>query len=268
MKKFGFIFLVVISQLVSAQTDSCTLYFEKWALESEHVQAKREYWVALPPKFDPKKQYPVLYVLDAETRFSTVQLLMVDRFLTKKGKPHIVVGIPNASWVQRSIDFTYGTSTVRPDGGKMPKNRNNKTITGGADAFFQFINTELMPTIDRKYSTSGHNTLIGHSYGGLFATYVLLKAHRFQQFIILDPSAWYNQGEICAKLKNDFTVAKAFDVFVAYHTDTKYHCGKVEDLVSVLRKFSTVTLSVKSYPKENHSSMYLPALLDAISHLR
>ena len=77
----------------------------------------------------------------------------------------IVVGI--ASPV-RNIDF-------------FPKNVNAETVQelfgelGGADDFSDFIENRVMPYVDKNYRTIPTKIGIGHSNGGTFMNYTLIK---------------------------------------------------------------------------------------------
>src|SRR5574342_722941 len=43
-----------------------------------------------------------------------------------------------------------------------------------ADKFFNFLKSEVIPYVEKKYPANGERTLYGHSYGGLFVTYAFL----------------------------------------------------------------------------------------------
>lgn len=130
-------------------------------------------------------RYPVLIVLDGE--FEHDVTASIARFYAAMSllPPLIVVGIRNTD---RNHDFTPTPVTrfATPPEVQRP---------GGAGAFLSFISDELVPWIDRSYRTAPMRVLAGHSLGGLFALYTL--AHRpdfFTGFIIMEPSAWWNDG--------------------------------------------------------------------------
>ena len=53
----------------------------------------------------------------------------------------------------------------------------------------------MIPYLDRRYRTTPLRVIVGHSLGGLFATYAL--SHRpelFTGYILLEPSLWWNRG--------------------------------------------------------------------------
>jgi predicted alpha/beta superfamily hydrolase len=65
----------------------------------------------------------------------------------------------------------------------------------GADSFYTFITTEMIPYVESRYAIDPTSrTLSGHSYGGLFAANVFLKERPgtrfFFNYISLDGSFW------------------------------------------------------------------------------
>jgi hypothetical protein len=67
---------------------------------------------------------------------------------------------------------------------------------GGADRFLAFLQTELLPEIDRRYRTAGFRILLGHSLGGLFVLHAFVAASElFQSWIALSPPAFWNGDE-------------------------------------------------------------------------
>ena len=58
-----------------------------------------------------------------------------------------------------------------------------------------FLEKELQPYVEKHFKTNGSKTLIGESLGGLLATEVLLKKPAlFNQYIIISPSLWWDDG--------------------------------------------------------------------------
>ena len=66
---------------------------------------------------------------------------------------------------------------------------------GGAEAFLEFLTGELRPWIESRYAVSDDSTLIGHSDGGLFATYTLLhRPESFHRYVIGSPLLHWNRS--------------------------------------------------------------------------
>ncbi|MFT4667725.1 MAG: putative alpha/beta superfamily hydrolase [Ulvibacter sp.] len=157
------------------------------SLYSNTLEAQREIWVQLPPSYNKEnlRKYPVIYVLDGEVLLDAVTT--VHRYYWGGFMPEmIIVGISNSN--HRTRDLT--TSEIKERYGFEFKQE-----SGGAKKFTQFIENELIPFIDNKYSTTDYRTLIGHSYGGLFTINTLINhSHLFDNYLAIDPSLdWDNQ---------------------------------------------------------------------------
>ena len=104
----------------------------------------------------------------------------------KRIAPAIVVGIPNT---QRRRDLT-GPTTVPKDSTIAPR-------VGGSAEFRGFIRDELMPEVRRRYRTSVEAAIVGESLAGLFVVEsFLLEPALFDRYIAMDPSVWWNGGEL------------------------------------------------------------------------
>ena len=65
--------------------------------------------------------------------------------------------------------------------------------TGGADAFLSVLREEIMPWVESQFPTSNEKGLVGFSFGGLYATHVLLAApDAFSHYLIGSPSLWWD----------------------------------------------------------------------------
>jgi predicted alpha/beta superfamily hydrolase len=166
---------------------------EQFPLTSDEIGQEFQIKVALPRGYDPDSgPYPVLYATDAETNFGGIAYIVQRLTKDELMPPVIVVGIAYGTdydtfYDLRSRDLTPTTVPgLRPGGRASP--------TGGADAFIRFVRQDLFPEIERRYRADPDDrALYGHSYGGLFASYVLL-AHPglFQRYIVLSPSLWFD----------------------------------------------------------------------------
>ncbi len=75
--------------------------------------------------------------------------------------------------------------------------------TGGAASLLKFIESELGPHIEARYSTidTSKRTLLGHSLGGLFGWYALLNSNFFVNGIFGSPALdWANRWMFEQKL--------------------------------------------------------------------
>lgn len=162
----------------------------KIQLHSRVLNETRTLLISKPAGYDNEtERYPVLYLLDGEDNF--VHTVGIVRFLAESERipPMLVVGIANT---QRVRDLTPHTG-VEIENRFHPGN-------GGADAFLEFIRSELIPYVNQNYRTRPYRVLAGHSLGGLFAVYALASNPKlFNGYIAIDPTLSWNNESVVAK---------------------------------------------------------------------
>lgn len=168
-------------------------------LQSAVLKEKRTLNIYLPDGYNAKDTttYPVVYLLDGsadEDFIHIVGLYQFNNFSWINRVPKsIVVGIAN---VDRRRDFTFRTS--------IEADQKRYATSGKSANFIDFIEKELQPFINKKFKTNAHKTIIGQSLGGLLATEILLTHPLlFDQYIIISPSIWWDNGSL---LKNEATI--------------------------------------------------------------
>jgi len=168
---------------------------ESWRV---HDPAGRDYpiWVALPASYaaHPERRYPVLYVTDALYSFPLVRSI---RNLVGQGganlEDFILVGLPPqeglTSKQSRSRDYTP-TQPVRHSGDDY----SDDVVYGGAAHYRDFLAAHVLPAVDARYRTDpARRSFAGHSYGGLFGSFVLVtRPEMFQTYILSSPSLWFD----------------------------------------------------------------------------
>ena len=165
-------------------------------LTSVILGEQRSFSVYLPPSYNenPNKVYPVIYLLDGDQTHlkavaGLVETLSTDR-LEQQIQQAIIVAIPNSKNAIRERDFTP-TNVDWTFNGKLLERFEN---IGNALNYSAFFEKELIPLINKNYRTSTKRVLIGESFGGLFASYVLLTNHAlFTDYLIIDATyLWDN----------------------------------------------------------------------------
>src|SRR5262249_35951755 len=106
-------------------------------------------------------------------------------FLARNGRmpEMIVVAIANT-------DRTRDLSPTKPkDAGKNV----DVATSGGADKFLTFIQSELMPRVEKTYRTQPYRIFAGHSLGGLLAVHAFAARNDlFNAYIAVSPSLWWD----------------------------------------------------------------------------
>lgn len=148
--------------------------------------------------------YPLIVLTDANAAFAT----MADAVGLRSRRPEVTGVVPAVvvglgyptdeplDLVRRTYDYTpvpRGPLEMppRPDGSVWPP-------VGGADAFLDFIEADVMPTIGRDLPLDpARRTLFGHSFGGLFSLYALFtRPGLFRTHVAASPSIWFADGVI------------------------------------------------------------------------
>lgn len=181
----AFVFLVLFSSSAFAQYGSVPA---KLTIKSSVLGEDRAILVRTPVGYETNKlAYPVLYMTDGDANIGHTSSTI--DFLVRNGRMSdlIVVGIPNTD---RTRDLT-------PDKGTGP-NAAQFPTAGGADKFLKFIETELIPEIEKTYRVQPYRILAGHSFGGLFAVHALVtRPELFNSYIAVSPSLqWSDDAEL------------------------------------------------------------------------
>src|SRR5450432_2400395 len=176
-------FLAAINIVANAQNEESILIGKKATIFSNILKENRKIWIynpgqtAINPIAD--KHYPVVYVLDGDAHFlSTVG--MIQQLSQANGNTilpeMIVVGIENTNRLRDLTPFLVTSD-------------NNAKV----NPFMNFLETELMPYVDKNYNTAPYKILVGHSLGGLTAIDILTNSPKlFNAYIAIDPSMWYD----------------------------------------------------------------------------
>lgn len=250
-----------------AQVDTNLVEIVNYSINSKVLEMERNYWVSLPPDYDSTQTYPVMYVLDAESRFSITNALEKDLSDNGKIPQHIVVGI---TCPDRRFNMSFSRSKVNC-AGETDTIAFSSQNSGNGLKFFAFIEEELIEEVNLRFSTSGFNILIGHSLGGYFCSYILPLQKSFQSLQIYDPSIWYSNGEAIQQIDSNLSQNTVCHIFISssskFENQCSYHYAKIEELNQSLNRFPNIHYKYKTYENESHNSMYLQSFLDGISML-
>lgn len=246
------------------------------SIYSTILNENRPLWIYSPPvdtTWFVKPSYPVLYVLDGDFHFATLQT-MIQQLGVSNGNTAlpqmIIVGIPNTGR-NRTRDLT-------------PTADSSDASAGGGEQFTAFLEKELVPYINKKYPVAPYSIIVGHSLGGLLVTNALLKhTHVFNAYVAIEPSlSWHNSqllGEADGLLSQHFK-GKRFFLAVS-HTmkpdlDTQQlknnpdrgaiHTSAILQLGETLKKYNGNDLkwNLKYYADDDHISVPLIAEYDAL----
>jgi predicted alpha/beta superfamily hydrolase len=239
-----------------------------------------ELYVRVPGSYAAgSARYPTVWLLDADYSFAIAanhaehladRSHIPDQILVAVAYPG-VAGNMTRYRMERSRDYT---PVFAPDGGYGPE---FQKASGGGPAFLRMIAEEAMPLVDRLFRTDpAQRTLTGHSYGGLFASWVLQQHPAlFDRYLIVSPSLWYANGWLLER-----EAAKAWQplprptrVWMGVGAWEQQASGRmVSDLVRFAGQLAargTPGLKVehKIFPDETHASIFPAAFSTGIRHL-
>ena len=226
---------------------------ENLVVDSTILGEKRAIYVSKPLGYEKSdERYFVIYVLDGESSIDYTKA--VTEMLYQSGFPKmIVVAIPN----------TVRTRDLTPVAVRDAENG------GGAGQFLQFIKKELVPVIDKKYRTDTYKVLIGHSLGGLFATYAMVQERSlFDAFIAVSPSVFVDNFSIMAQVDKLFNnkTAKLPEFYFAMGNEPGEEGDGIIKMHKYFEQSAPAGLNWKFdyYPKENHTTVPLVATLGGL----
>ena len=243
-------------------------------IQSKEMGEKRIVNIYLPQGYNAADsvKYPVVYLVDGsadEDFIHVAGLLQFYNFEWINQVPKsILVGIAT---VDRQRDLSF-PSTHEDQVKRFP-------TTGHSDKFIAFIEKELQPFMASKYKASADRTLIGQSFGGLFATTVLLnKPELFNRYIIISPSLWWDYGSLLnvdSKLLSE-NYDKPTDIYVGVGKEglTPTDPARVMEVDANLladklkgAKNPRVKVHFDYLPLENHATIMHQAVMNAFKLL-
>ncbi|HEY0158048.1 MAG TPA: alpha/beta hydrolase-fold protein [Thermoanaerobaculia bacterium] len=147
-------------------------------LDSRILGETRTILVRTPASYaSGARAYPVLYMTDGDRQLP--HTAATTDFLSREGRmPEVIlVGISNTD---RTRDLTpTHVETLLQDGRTL-----RFPTSGGGEKFLTFMETELIPHIERSYRTEPYRLFAGHSFGGLLALQALFTRPRLFNGII------------------------------------------------------------------------------------
>ena len=226
-------------------------------LTSENVDEEYLILVSLPDGYSTsQREYPVLYVLDAEKSFGLARDV-ADWLSFRREVPRmIVVGISygestEAWWQKRTRDLAPSQDESKI-WGEWP-------LAGGADAFRRFLGAELIPLIEREYRADGSRALVGLSLGGVFGAYDLFSPDRlFNRYILVSPAFPWNYDEI---LKTEASFSESSTSLPA----TVYSALGTEDEEVTIQSWHLFNAQIMGREYEDLS--FLPETFEGETHL-
>lgn len=171
----------------------------KLTIKSSVLGEDRTILVRTPAGYETNKlAYPVLYITDGDAHIAHTSSTI--EFLARNGRMSemIVVGITNTD---RTRDLTP-TKATGANAAQFP-------TAGGADNFLKFIETEVIPEIEKRYRVQPYRVLAGHSFGGLFTVHALItRPELFNSYVAVSPSLQWSDDATLKRAEEFFKTRK------------------------------------------------------------
>jgi predicted alpha/beta superfamily hydrolase len=219
-------------------------------------------FVRLPADYSSgnTKSYPVVFLLDANVYFDILATPAEEQDAFR-GSILIGVGYRDVYCMDslRNRDYTFPIAVAT----------DSFQVSGGGNAFYTFLEEELVPFVDSAYRTDKKSrTLMGHSLGGYFTLFALEKdiAARntvFCKYVAASPSLDYGDQYLIRKFSeaagND-TISRQLFLTIG-ETEIKEGDGtlfnKLTDQLKE-KRFGNVQLRRVIYPGLDHMSTVIP----------
>ncbi|HRH49451.1 MAG TPA: alpha/beta hydrolase-fold protein [Panacibacter sp.] len=249
--------------MVSAQASNTDTHTMVSGYNKKEYQLK----VLLPAKYTTSDtvRYPVLYVLDGDYATGMFQSTLQLFSLAPELQEMIIVTIDGVSksheqWLaSRYYDYTP-SSDPKADTAIAGFMKTAVVPSGGADAFLQTLEKQILPWVEQHYKTNADKGLYGHSLGGLFAAYCLLqKPALFRKYSINSPSLWWRQGEMAKQFASTAKADSAIyaRVFLsAGKAEGDFMINPIDAFEQVIMtNFPGIKMNYKIFDDETHLSV-------------
>jgi predicted alpha/beta superfamily hydrolase len=232
-------------------------------LQSQYFpNQERTIKVYLPTDYDDSKSYPVIYTLDGTTLFDIAANYVAQLSKTtiaEDGYDFATDAIPKSIVIGIFHNDRYYETT--PNASKLPDT--DETIyTEGSEHLKHFIFKELIPFIDKKYSTSGYNAIIGHSNTAHFVMCLPFQNHNpFTGLVSLSLGGYSKQFK--AKIKAHLEANTNQTIFIGYGTKD-FEFNEVAQYLE--KEVKSEHLKVAKF-NANHNEMPALGMLQALKFL-
>lgn len=217
----GLVFLLVISASSAPAQGPAIPGVTTLRLKSEVLGEERVILVRTPADYDTGSvRYPVLYLTDGGAHIAHTAATI--EFLARNGRMSelIVVGIVNTDRT-RDLSPTHLSTAGATGGPQFP-------TSGGGDKFLKFIETELIPDIEKRYRVHPYRILAGHSLGGLFAVHALIaRPELFNAIIAVSPALNWDNQVVVKRAEDAFKTRKDWKTTLYFSLGNEP--GEIED---------------------------------------
>lgn len=248
--------LVGASVISSRYVEHYTSEFIEHDISSEYLSEERRIFVRLPKGYDKSKSYPLIIKSDGNfnlSRWHETVTILSDKTLIEDS---IIVAIPNLFWIDtrnRDLVPPYARKDVQIEA--RPDTENSPKIFGKADLFLSFIEKEVIPFVERKYSINNNRVLSGFSAGGSFVLYTIVtKPELFTGYFAFSPAAWYDNSVVVQEFKNGLSKLSKKPLFIYLSiggNENEIITGSFKGLLSAIESNAPTNFNYAYHYSEN-----------------
>ena len=172
---------------------------QSFQIASVILKETRRIYIVLPASFShsaPDRKYPVTIVLDGEDNVPPVAAVSDE--LSRNGQipEMVIIAIPNVEGATLEEANRNRVRDLTPPGLSV----SGSSLNEGGDRFLDFIEQELLPAVNRQFRGGEPRTFIGHSSGGILATYVAATRPKFRAVVAIDTPTEFGDNWLPKKL--------------------------------------------------------------------
>lgn len=248
-----FVILIAILLLLSIDGSSqepqvASVVHTRHTINSTVLGEERTILVRVPAGYQQGSQlFPVVYMLDAHPPQNAMMVGLIEQQVWGGQMPEmIVVGIQNTN---RARDLT--------------PTKTDRAGSGGGDKFLQFLETEVMPLVEKNYRTRPFRVFAGHSLGGLAVVYAMVsRPDLFNGYIAASPVLHWDNNFVIKETEKLFAAQKELKktIYIALGNEPDYTAG-FNAFRDLLKKSAPkgFVYEFHQFRNENHGSVVLPA---------
>ena len=232
--------------------------FQIVEINSKSLDQKRKLYISLPENYNQQIKYPVIYVTDAHNlnHFEIVTQTIRQQSNFSNFPECIVVGIYIIGKERfKEMDRTYSENGIK---------------------FKNYIFDEVIPFVDKNYSTSSFKAIFGHSDGAEYNHYLMFETNNpFDAFMNISENLSDLYNENIEPIRNKFITflnrnKKPIKYFIASakydHDDFRYRSGLEIDKIFQNNQNNTIDFKHNVY-KSWHNDLVGYSVLDALKFI-
>lgn len=222
--------------------------YEFKQLDSKIVEQERILKIVLPDNYTKDRKYPVVYITDAETDNFEVALSYINQLTKNNSIPEVILVGINQNNRGAELDVFWSENGVK---------------------FKNHLFEEIVPFINSNYSTSGFNSIIGHSDGAEYSHLLMLeKNNPFRGFVNISTNL---NNDVSAEIEKFFKThnKETFYYFVSngkYDSEDRIQAGNKIDSLYKVSQNTKINFLKKDY-RADHQNLVSKSLFDGISFI-